>query len=1067
MQSWRLRLPSYTLHISTRATKAAGGGKALDATAVVRDLRYWAKDDPLVWSTLGDICRRLGSVGSTSRHPSRDDLIAAFSRALASGRLVAETESRRTAVALPPQPEEPPAARAERPVESFDLQVVWDDSGDPVATLPVVVQPEGASYVMRETDRDGRVSIDRVPAGRCETRCSFDGLSIADCVGVVGRGEVTRTDEERSRAPSHANARPRAVVTVNWHKVASGDSLDTLAQRVGMSGPDLARFNFGTSEPRKINEHLEKDVGCTVKTADGANYVFDDSDEPGLVALPKKWSLSLETGRRHVLRVKPLALPNDRLVSTLALEQFAEVAEIMEENEFLIWVTMLFGADIPEQAYRDLRSALLDGSFPNPEIRLVDGGLQGHEAAYDSARRRVLVSRPLARAALDDGAAAWKLAVALLEEFGHHVDHLLRNEYSEVGGDAPLDEGVRMAYALVNLGWADEERAEFAKLVDGEGERPLEVEFTGMKEAIDGFLNAEAEADDGRSGDLEFFGAGRGTGTAWSYGHESIEDTLAEADFNPNERRLVYFGNWLRDNSQIVDPKVTRKPGDPPSLYRFTRESLTSVMDVLARESFGDRYEYRVTPARLGVYRNEEHIDNPWGIEDARSIDPDFRGACLPVELQVHPQTHMKRYIRSGLPTVGRQAQDYRVKDGDSLESVAAANGLTWQELAQFNFGTAVPTAVNEHLRREVGCTKRTLDGRNYIFTSADSPGVIRIPGGAAPVGSGEVSTPGYVTAMRYIEKSLRLAVMEGQGAEGFRLLGQGLHTLEDYFAHTNFLEVTLWHLGFPVEPWVPRMPVSTAVPITSGSFGGLDTAMSLLYVLSERLSKETPCVAGEQTAGSRILMILLKDAGWTKTRAVIGGVGDWYRDLEKRWPTLATLSCNTIGMLSRAVQFAIGVIIRDGASQIDDAQTAFEQDPTSTNPTHSQLAKDHDDHPLHVLASKLAGGASRDVATVIKRAWRGEASADDVVAAASSYILHPALIAADSNSSWVLKSIGAWARSNPAGIKQLSSRSWSVEWSKAQKQRRQELQRAANERSGNTQAEQDRAVQLLQGGGQ
>jgi hypothetical protein len=74
------------------------------------------------------------------------------------------------------------------------------------------------------------------------------------------------------------------------------------------------------------------------------------------------------------------------------------------------------------------------------------------------------------------------------------------------------------------------------------------------------------------------------------------------------------------------------------------------------------------------------------------------------------------------------KAKKYKVQDGDSIESIAKSAGITWQQLAKFNWGTDNPDAINKHLREDVGCFKKTKDGHNYIFTSKDDPGIIYIP---------------------------------------------------------------------------------------------------------------------------------------------------------------------------------------------------------------------------------------------------------------------------------------------------------------------------------------------------
>jgi hypothetical protein len=74
------------------------------------------------------------------------------------------------------------------------------------------------------------------------------------------------------------------------------------------------------------------------------------------------------------------------------------------------------------------------------------------------------------------------------------------------------------------------------------------------------------------------------------------------------------------------------------------------------------------------------------------------------------------------------EIEEHKVKTGESIKSLAEANGMTWQELAKFNWDTDVPDEINKHLRDEVGCTKKTRDGYNYMFDNSDDPGIIYLP---------------------------------------------------------------------------------------------------------------------------------------------------------------------------------------------------------------------------------------------------------------------------------------------------------------------------------------------------
>lgn len=69
----------------------------------------------------------------------------------------------------------------------------------------------------------------------------------------------------------------------------------------------------------------------------------------------------------------------------------------------------------------------------------------------------------------------------------------------------------------------------------------------------------------------------------------------------------------------------------------------------------------------------------------------------------------------------------YKVKDGDSIKSIAESLGMTWQELAILNWGTDVPDQINWYLVHYVGCWKKAGE-HNFAFTSSDNPGIVWLP---------------------------------------------------------------------------------------------------------------------------------------------------------------------------------------------------------------------------------------------------------------------------------------------------------------------------------------------------
>ena len=78
-------------------------------------------------------------------------------------------------------------------------------------------------------------------------------------------------------------------------------------------------------------------------------------------------------------------------------------------------------------------------------------------------------------------------------------------------------------------------------------------------------------------------------------------------------------------------------------------------------------------------------------------------------------------------------AKVYQPKDGDTLKSIAAAetaagNPITWQEIAQYNWGTQDEDEVQTFMRDELGTKARGSD-HDYQFSADDSgEGELRIP---------------------------------------------------------------------------------------------------------------------------------------------------------------------------------------------------------------------------------------------------------------------------------------------------------------------------------------------------
>ncbi|KAL8707580.1 MAG: hypothetical protein Q9220_007421 [cf. Caloplaca sp. 1 TL-2023] len=246
-------------------------------------------------------------------------------------------------------------------------------------------------------------------------------------------------------------------------------------------------------------------------------------------------------------------------------------------------------------------------------------------------------------------------------------------------------------------------------------------------------------------------------GRNWRHG--DIEDMLKTVAFIKGHKwtsmmvKRVYFGNWLRDYSQAVDV------GTLKGIQSGTIRILVWVLSFL---SFGyATAEFEVTEERLGVYRPEEHIDNPKDYadnQDARQYDSRLRPPIQPIELQVDPNTGMKNYI------------------------------------ANENLGIATSAGYIKH-----SFARSIHFGRVYTNGASGTRG------------------------------------KEADLCEALRCLGQGLHCMEDFGAHTNYTELVLREMGYTNV--FPHTGSATEIslhgrrvfPLVTGTFGAVDFLHSVL----------------------------------------------------------------------------------------------------------------------------------------------------------------------------------------------------------------------------------------------
>lgn len=384
--------------------------------------------------------------------------------------------------------------------------------------------------------------------------------------------------------------------------------------------------------------------------------------------------------------------------------------------------------------------------------------------------------------------------------------------------------------------------------------------------------------------------------------------------------------------------------------------------------------EFEVTEERLGVYRPEEHIDNPLGYADgldARKFDPRLRGPVEAVETQIDSRTGMKNYIAN-----------------EGGQWATSAGYLRYSFARSIHFGR--------------------------LYTSGSK-------------GKGK-------------EEDL---------CEALRCLGQALHCMEDFSAHSNYCELALRELGY--HSIFPHCGSQTEInirgkhvyPLVTGTFGAVDFLHSVIGEASDHFTQsevdevdialknaegtprdsgsssrgflglsgpsttdfvslisKLPGVGGDFASQARSLKAMsdaqeehnARDLSRDNANVVPGMSADFdpvkvsgqiypilqFRDrvvkaisrgiakvpgLEKLLEKISeTLTAFILGLLApfiRPIITQVSKVLKDGSSSVINAsaRSQFEpwENPRCSDPTHSMLSKDHFTNVLNSCAGRVA----------------------------------------------------------------------------------------------------------------
>lgn len=404
--------------------------------------------------------------------------------------------------------------------------------------------------------------------------------------------------------------------------------------------------------------------------------------------------------------------------------------------------------------------------------------------------------------------------------------------------------------------------------------------------------------------------------------------------------RQIYFGNWLRDFSQLIDRKAIELVPEP---------ILRAVVAIFAHLQFGySTGEFEVTAERLGCYRPEEHIDNPKGYEGGSGLPPydQLRLQVSPEELAIEPQTGLKNYIRNEA-IAGTTQTSLAFIEKQLVAAIAC--GRARDPEAYTHLGAALHTLEDfvAHSNWVELCIQM-LGAQNTLPASEAMVNVYAFTGGAAKVKT---------------ERGLYAPVTTGTfGALDLyqTLLGE----VDDKVSALSLPGLQRRMKG----PGEELSITSKALLALLASIGGDDFVNDVRTI--SKMDKQEPADWGKLNETPSLLWDALqpifrirdKIVRWVYDHLIVDAVANAIAKISTAidkfvYAALGVVLSPVLKDISRALeQQSEELLAKDQQMKLQHGeQSIFDSASNATDPTHSQLCKDHYDHALNELAGRVA----------------------------------------------------------------------------------------------------------------
>ncbi len=472
-------------------------------------------------------------------------------------------------------------------------------------------------------------------------------------------------------------------------------------------------------------------------------------------------------------------------------------------------------------------------------------------------------------------------------------------------------------------------------------------------------------------------------------GHGGIEESaLKEAGFSGAEAHETYYGNWLRDWSQI-------RTDD------WTSEIRLEFIKVIATGEFG----HTPTSDEIGRYLASEHVDRPDGGDSPETpgLDPKEQAAR-----RSKLSSSQQRWFDQ------EQSADFQSK----IAAAAAASGLpAYTERAKAHAKQQIAEAArlgrNEAGERALGDGLHAVEDyfahSNFVEVAlaelADNQEVARDNPMVRALGRYDRVDPAKVNVDAKGRPGIVTGTSSGDAATSVGLMETIKAELKTPQIRSAFLRGAAIRYGWNAPRSAGRTALGAVGGVIGGGIGAVGGAVGGLVSGAGKgaaagwrgakhwWSKPFAAIGGlfkGAVTGAGSGAAAGAKAGWNVGKKVGGAAGEGVGAVAGLALTPAVYAAMEALYLSVGVPATI-VKSHDIDKKIKAKSRETVDPKDKLNPTHSQIAKDEIDHPLHALAARLAHVVDVDIGRTMIEVWAGRRPVSDAQRAVDDYLVHPA----------------------------------------------------------------------------